>query len=696
MSIKEKLIQELRAKIVEINTQKEELNSINQIKEAISTIITKISTIISLQEKKEKIPKEFNISKNDIISLDTNVIKKIFPDIKDKHITNLDFYQKRWGGFAFNAKSKSVLNNLNSICDDLSKLIKDKEKLISTTNINRESIQKVLNILENYYINISKEELDLIVETLKELGKSEFEIFEYLKNLANDIEQKILLSKKNGTSYHEVEEAEENFEEILEENKENSDTIKQRIIEILKKNGYEKLVPYLEEKQNSKIEKIKKDLFTYGKINNIEEIIKTFKEYNINLLEEVENGNLYKIITLLLYSSKENIDKIFNLALDPQICICKYDEQGNLLLAEQGNLQINFTKLLERVSRFISRKRRYKRRKDATQIIEITSEVEGNLGDYIKNINFFKENGVDIKGIFKRVEQGSKEKGNYFDIPHEKILRNKMIFDIYKIPPSKYFSRLDSFVATNPADAIEMFIELDLFEYIQTKVSRLNLLPDHPIFYRIARTYQIADTLPNPDNLPLHQNAKQFLFRNWHGDESGKYIEGVLDGYISNPEKHKINDLKLNTGINKQNGSKVTEKYTREEVLTDEQMYNFQRFDEVVNTRANISTNFIDESSSVIGKINFMSNVTFKPNKPDILLFGKEPNEFRISKMKFFRIYNTLCAKDFNLENDRDCVLYALTYNSILTVEQFEIVKKSVNDELFKNIPITGRRVGGR
>lgn len=130
-----------------------------------------------------------------------------------------------------------------------------------------------------------------------------------------------------------------------------------------------------------------------------------------------------------------------------------------------------------------------------------------------------------------------------------------MILDKYNIPKKSYLSRLDCLDASNPADTIDMFIELDIFEYLQVKVARLNLPVDSPIIYRIVRTYQLADTLPNPNNLSLHQNAKQFLFRKWHGDSSGRYTEGVLDGYIANPEYTKKNKLplKLDTEIDKQN-----------------------------------------------------------------------------------------------------------------------------------------------
>lgn len=703
MNIKAKLIEEFENRIAELNSQinEQELKEIEDLKTAISALTTKISSIRTVQEKGEKIPKDLKISADDITSLNIDTIIKIFPDINAENITNLEHYNRLCRKIFFNPNKEDVLNNLNLICEALLVAIKKKEESHLTINKKRTSIQEILNSLENNYINISKKDLDSIVEILKENGKNELEILEALRELATDVERVILSSSQETiTNPSEINRtSEEDEEEILIENEENIEIVKQRIIQILNENGYGNLVPYLAERQNSKVEKIKNDLFTYGKINNIEEIIKIFKKYNINLLEEVENGNLFKIFTLLLYSSKENIEKIFELALNPEICICKYDEQGNLILDEKGKPQINFTRILEKTSRFISRKKRYKRKGNITQDISVDSEVVGNLGDYIKNIRFFQELGVDIKSIFQKIEQSSKDKGNYFDIPHEKILSNKAVFDKYNILPSAYLSRLDCFNACYSADIIDMFIELDIFEYIQSKVARLNLHPKDPIVYRIVRTYQLAETLPNPNNLSLHQNAKQFLFKNWHGDLSGKYTGELLDGYIANPEYFLKRNLKpkLDTKIGSKNGYRITCEYRREQVLTEEQLYNFKCFDDAVNNDDNISLDFIDESSLLIRKINAISKIIANYNNgtPNVLIFGKEPNEFRISKMKFFRIYNTLCKNGFNIDNDKDCVLYALTYNSILTKEQFELVKTIVDKELFKEIPMSRGKIGG-
>lgn len=414
MNIKSKLIEEFENRIAELKSQinEQELKEIEDLKKVINALTTKISSIRTVQEKGEKIPKDLKISADDITSLNIDTIIKIFPDINAEYITNLEHYNRVCRKIFFNPNKEDVLNNLNLICEALLLAINKKEESHLTINKKRTSIQEILNSLKNNYINISKKDLDSIVEILKENGKNELEILEALRELATDVERVILSSPQETiTNPNEINRSsEEDEEEILIENEENIEIVKQRIIQILNENGYGNLVPYLEERQNSKVEKIKNDLFTYGKTNNIEEIIKVFKEYNINLLEKVENGNLFKIFTLLLYSSKENIEKIFELALNPEICICKYDEQGNLILDEKGNPQINFTRILERTSRFISKKKRYKRRGNTTQDINIDSEVEGNLGDYIKNIRFFQELGVDIKSIFKKLSMEQKKK----------------------------------------------------------------------------------------------------------------------------------------------------------------------------------------------------------------------------------------------------------------------------------------------
>lgn len=726
-NIKETLINDLRAKLLELDNQinKEELAIVIALKKVVIELLEKVNTIINLKKEGKMIDKTLKLKSEDITKLNKETILNLFPNFNKAHLKQLERYIKVLGTFFFNPNKDEFLNNLSLICNDLLNLINNKESEIltinATINEKKEPIKKLINSIESDYTNIFNNDINYIIEFQKQNGKNEKEILIYIKELIDDIEQVILSSTQKTTqNINEENKLKEDEKEILEENEEDIDVIKQEIIKILKENGYEKLIPYFEEKQSPRVEKIKKELFTYGKINNIEEIIKTFKEYNINLLEEIENGNILKIITLLLYSSKENIEKIFKLALEPEICICKYDEFGNLVLNEKGEPQINFTSLLERASRFISRKRRYKRRGNETQTIELNSEVEGNLGDYIKNIQLFQELGVDIKSLFKKFEQNNKKdrktssRGRFLDEPNEKILKNMKVFEFYGIPKESYLSNLDSFCVTEPADAIDMFLELDLFDYLKNNTSRMQipLTNSHRsyTYYRIIRTYQLANILPNPHNLSLHDIAKQFLTDNYGRLKHYLINENPL---LSIGEKDPLDDelKQLDTGIKiineiivdektgksktikKHNGEEIVKKYTREQVLTEEQLHNFQCFDEVIKAADSVSIDLIDESSLLIRKINAISK---KERTEKVLVLGKQPNEFRISKLKFFRIYNALCRHGFNLENDKDCVLYALTYNSILTVEQFEVVKSFVDNALFRGIPKTEGRGGVR
>lgn len=696
MNIKESLITELKTKISELDKEinKEELNKILEIKSKAKTLLDKVEVIRQLKKEGKQIDKSLGIKKEDITTLNISTILEIFPDFNKDLLDTLQLYSNKLWGFFFDQHKETVLNNLSLTCTNLLDKITEKENIVNSINEEKDKLQQLVNSLETNYENIFDNDINQIIDFLKQIGKTEVEILQYIKELILDIEKYINETKIETTTNQE----EFIEEEIFEENEEDIETIKQGIIRILNENGYNDIVSYFEEeKDTKKIKEAKEKLYTFGKLNNIEQIVKTLKKYNINLLEQMKS-NFYKIIMILLYSSKENIESIFQMALDPNICICKYDELGNIILDEQGKKQINFTLLLEHVSRFLNRKKMYHKRGNEYIEINIASENIGAMEDFIKNIRFFQKLGVDVKALFKKFEQLNKKSeekqrqsiGSYFDIPHEMVLRNKEIFDLYRIPRSSYLSALSCFVELEPADTIDMFIELDLLDYLKNNMSRMTLKPDSPIFYRIVRTYQQAENLPNPQKLPLHQNAKKFLFK----EQQGKPI---FDGYISNPEAviKRGTTIKLDTGIDKQNGSIITKKYTREEVLTEEQLYNFSYFDEVIKNKGtnNDTIDLIDEKSILIRKINHMSN--FGQGPTNILIFGREPNEFRISKLKFFRIYNTLIKSGYNLENDKDCVLYALTYNSILTIEQFELVKTIV-DNIFKYIPQKGGRVGGR
>ena len=718
----------LKSKILQISTEinSEENLKINELEGILNDLLNKVNNVKKLIENNEKVPRELRLKLDDFENLDDEIIKKLFPNYNIDSLKEIKALN--WKSPFFNRNKPEILNKVSHFCTTLLeeiKIIKQKTDILIKE---KEKVAGLCDSFQNEYTHIfSNGNITMIVEMLRNEGKTEDEILDYLKEMFFEIEAIILneeKSKLENLSFDNKNDKnpEDLSGEILEENEEDIETIRNKIIVILVENGYGDLAEYFEKKLNPRDEKAKNDLYTFGNVSNIEEIIKILKNYDINLLKEIENGNFFKIIKLLLYSSSKNVEKIFNLALEPEICICEYDEEGNLILDENNRPRINFTLLLETPSRFIDRRKRYKRRKGDYQDIEISSEVEGNLGDYISNIRFFQNVlGVDFKKIFAHSREKTSDDGKnkiygYLDLPHEKILRNKNAFDLYEIPSRVLASALTCFRGSAPEDVIDMFIELDLFDYLLNNISNVYYKADDPIFYAIVRTYQLADKLPNPQNLKLHENAKQFLFSKMKSEDRTpyslkKYISVIRRSEFeqidfSNPETihvgnknsigQPIKKIQLNTGVTKTNGDKITEKYKREEVLDESELYNFKRFDEIVKNSDNISVELINNNSSIIRWINASANISSGLKSNAFLVFGREPNEFRISRMKFLRIYNTLCRNGFKLENDRDCILYAMTYNSILTKEQFELMKNIIDKSILKYNHKTSAKVGGK
>jgi hypothetical protein len=638
-----------------------------------------------------------------------NKINEIFTNFNEDEMQYLIKCEKRIGGIFFAGNSDVVLNKIQSILGNLYSEIETTKIPINETKQRINDLKELKNSLENNYENIfDNGTINKIISFLNACDKKEKDILFFIRNIGLEIEN-IIRSKKEETqqirqnTHVNSPEIENADEEIIEENVENFQKTAKEIIELFKKYGYETAIKYFSEDS---------DLFKYGKPDKIEEILKSFKEYNIDLLSDVRGEPLVKVknnqlIEIFLHSEKEVIDKIFSLSIKPEIAIYKYDDKGNLKQDENGNPIIDFNFLLTHPSRFIRRKRRYKKRGNEKIEITIDSKNIGFADDYIENIKFFNELGVDIAALHKKFIRGNNEekentrkrvrRGTYFDRPHELIVRTKNLFDFYGVKPEDYRDTLSCFNSNTAIDTLDIFIELNLYDYAVKNISRLTNKPYDPIFYRIVRTYQLAKTpqqqtdekIPeqlqknSTDTITPEQKAKQFLFRNWHGDDEGNYLRGVLDTYIVNPERVQKNELKLNTRIDKTNGAIITKKYKRDEVLTDDQQENFKYYDELVSNNFNVPPENININSPLYRSLMLHEN----PGRESLFVyqFGEEPNQVRISKKKFLRIYNTLCKNGQNLENDSDCILYALTYNSIITAEQFKEIQKFV-DRFFKNI----------
>jgi len=674
MNIKEKLIEEITLKINEIDKicSKEEQDKIIELKNSCYNFF-------------EKIKKNINLTKEDINSINISLIKEIFPDIQEDIINKLEHPKSVLNILFYNINNQKNIKNMTEAITALLTKIKEKEEKIKITTEEKNILQEILNNLTNNYEDIfDKEKINIIIEYLKKQGKTEIEILRFIKELANDVENTIIENKSNRKD------TEEEFEE-LKENEENIEIIKQKIIDILNKYGYSDIISYFSDELFANYgAKERNRLFKFGKINNIEEIIKTFKEYNINILEEIENGNLKKIFILLCDSKAKNVKTLFDLALDSKICIYKRDENGNIVLDETGKPQINFSYLLEHLSIFLNRKRTYSKQINEQEshtptpndIVEI-----GMFEDFVENINFLKNLGVDIPGLFKKFDSQNRTNGTFLTTPHKIIKYKQKIFEWYKIKKEQYLKTFSCFTRRKGVDTIDLLIELDLFDYLKENVSIIAQKSDlsEPLFYRIAKIRQlhkekakgiIINTEKNKIN---RKNIEEYTPEI---TKKRKEIQTKYKNFRTNEAQKEV----LRVSYEEVNHWKLHEK----SILTTEQQENFKNFDKLIAKYSETPIDITKFNETVLKKINSKS----KKDKEydDVLEFETTNNKIRISKRKFYRIYNILCQLSQNLEYDKDCVLYALTYNSILSIEEFEAIKSFIENDLFKNITQTSGR----
>lgn len=366
------------------------------------------------------------------------------------------------------------------------------------------------------------------------------------------------------------------------------------------------------EAHNSNLELLNKksqeELQQYGNLNNIEQIFNILEKYSINSVNPYAN----KIGRIFVYSNPKLIEKVFETCLKYNIAC----------INENGKNIINFEQLLKTPSKFINRKRKWKRKGTEPYTGPETETEIGTQEDFIKNIEYFASEGLDISHIYEK---------NYscFDLPHEHIKIGVKNFKLYGIPKEYYLKTLSAFQTRKQADSFDQFIELGHFDYVKDNLSRAILLPDAPMFFKIARANQLELKIP-------------------------KVFETALPSDITY-------DSKIYLGINKINGAQQTRKYTPE-------FFNKSYFDKAIYASDNNNI-VLSESDEIIKALN--ERFSSEEDEMVYIIAG-----IRISKLKVMRIYNTL--KMSSLDGTLDSLMYAITRNSIITKEQYREIEKEI------------------
>ena len=390
--------------------------------------------------------------------------------------------------------------------------------------------------------------------------------------------------------------------------------------ELFTRHGYE----FLDLKKE-----LQEQLLTYGSYSTIEQLLEALERLKFPRFDCKRNGT--KLVALLINSDpitlEETVEYAKTKGLTPR----------DLLLLVPALIEQN-----------PNRKR--KERNDSETLGESSPMIAGRSIDFKKNIELLEEHGFPVFYIFKKCRE-------LFVLSHERLSSNfkKFIMYGFMVPIEKYGDlanpALSCLITNNFDEIVDQFIEVNRggHAYIKENMSRITTTqsPKDILFYNM-----IASTMD-------HNEIGEY-----------QYPEGPFTG---------TNCMRLRGSITRYPGSGyentpyrgITEENKEHKTNTVEiTIPNKEDFDYAV-AEAKTSSKVYDLSDA--------------PALKDLEEFTDTTDPYRydfdgvlISKLKVHRIYQIL--QENNLDTREDSLLYAITYNSILTEEALEKIKNAIKD----------------
>lgn len=389
-------------------------------------------------------------------------------------------------------------------------------------------------------------------------------------------------------------------------------------------------------------------ILKYGSISRMREVFQTLKDNEFPRFIEKRDGK--RMVSMLIRSNRKTIEDVLKYAKEYNL------SQGELLSIAAVLISQKTSKNTKDGSKRKNSEpgNGEKVRNNPDEADDLDSEIiNGRSEDFKKNCDFLDSIGLSPKYVFQKCR-------GLLVFNHDKLVSNYEVFKAYgftfegNMGGEVVHPALSCLLSNNLAEIADMFIEIMPLghEYIKYNLSRLVSIssPDDLIFYNIYSSLQDIDVYGreiepegpfygNPENLMLSGKITRYA--------GSKFRDVPYNGITSENKREKTNTIEI----------KCKNKYT---------------FDEAVSMNEEpFSVNINDISDPRIARLEEYVD----PNNPIRYKFGN----VLISKMKVLRILDIL--KQNNLDSLEDSLIYAITYNSIITQNDYDMIKQLIDEK---------------
>ena len=378
-------------------------------------------------------------------------------------------------------------------------------------------------------------------------------------------------------------------------------------------------------------ESLQESLLTYGNISRIKEVFNCLEELKFPRFDVKRNGS--KLVALLINGEQDTIRKIV-----------EYSKTKGIYPKD----------LLMIIPAMIKQTEGRKKSDKTSDVLEQSPVIAGRHIDYQKNIEFLENLGFSVRYILTKCKE-------LLVIPNEKLIMNYRKFVLYgfTLTNDTYgeltHPALSCLLSNNFDEIVDQFIEISRegHQYIKDNMSRATTITDPKdiIFYNIYASYMNQDNMGEyliPEGPFTNTNHKTLRLR-------GEITRYAGSGYENTPYR----------GITEQNKEEKT-------MTVDIPYQNKDEFSyAVLDARGKEEelSNLVVDDQAILGLEGYTD--ISDPLRYDF-------DGVLISKLKVARIYNIL--KNYHLESLQDSLLYAITYNSILSEEDLNKIKKIIRD----------------